>query len=148
MQLKVIKGDLFSLETKYSLVHCVSLDCAMGAGIAKEFVKRYPIMKPYVKKQVREKNLTTPTMVPFYIFSEKRYIFNLITKDKYYQKPTYDTLKLSLEELKKECVKNDIKYLGMPTIGSGLDKLSWQKVEEIIKDVFKNIDINIIVNFL
>jgi hypothetical protein len=33
----------------------------------------------------------------------------------------------------------------MPIIGCGLDRLQWDKVSEIIKDVFKDTDIEILV---
>lgn len=33
----------------------------------------------------------------------------------------------------------------MPKIGCGLDKLEWDKVEEIIKETFKDCDIDILV---
>lgn len=35
--------------------------------------------------------------------------------------------------------------LAMPKIGCGLDILEWNKVSEIIKDVFKDTDIEILV---
>lgn len=31
--------DLFSVPKEYTLVHCISADFALGAGIAKEFAK-------------------------------------------------------------------------------------------------------------
>lgn len=35
--------------------------------------------------------------------------------------------------------------IGMPLIGCGLDRLKWDKVSEIIKDVFADTDIEIVV---
>ena len=32
--------DLFTVPTDYVLVHCISADFTMGAGIAREFAKR------------------------------------------------------------------------------------------------------------
>ncbi len=43
---------------------------------------------------------------------------------------------------------NKTKYLAMPKIGCGLDKLQWSKVREIICDVFKDVDIEILVCYL
>ena len=41
-----------------------------------------------------------------------------------------------------------IKRLAMPKIGCGLDKLKWEDVSKIIKDVFSDTDIEIIVCYL
>ena len=40
MVFKIEHRDLFSVPKDYSLVHCISADFALGAGIAKEFTKR------------------------------------------------------------------------------------------------------------
>lgn len=39
----------------------------------------------------------------------------------------------------------EIKYLAIPRIASGLDRLQWAKVREIIKEVFDDMDIEILV---
>lgn len=36
------------------------------------------------------------------------------------------------------CNRHNVKYLAMPKIGCGLDKLQWGKVEEIILEEFEN----------
>ena len=45
-------------------------------------------------------------------------------------------------------IENNIKYIGLPKIGSGLDRLVWVAVREIIKDVFKELDVEIVVCYL
>src|SRR3712207_8532871 len=55
---------------------------------------------------------------------------NLITKGKYYGKPTYLSFSIMLEELKSQVVENNIKYLAIPKIGCGLDRLSWGRVRD------------------
>lgn len=73
---------------------------------------------------------------------------NLITKEKYWHKPTYKSLEQSLIKMREIIIDEDIKYIAMPKIGSGLDRLSWGRVREIIKDLFKDIDVEIVVYFL
>ena len=36
-----VYGDLFNVDKKYYLAHCISADFALGKGIAVEFNKRY-----------------------------------------------------------------------------------------------------------
>ncbi|KAK3519069.1 hypothetical protein QTP70_016358 [Hemibagrus guttatus] len=68
-----------------------------------------------------------------------------ITKKKYYNKPTYATLKQSLEAMKAHCLENGVSRLSIPRIGCGLDRLSWEKVSVIIENVFQHTDIAITV---
>ena len=41
MILKEEKRDLFTVDSKYYLAHCISDDFALGKGIAVEFRSRY-----------------------------------------------------------------------------------------------------------
>ena len=61
-----------------------------------------------------------------------------VTKPRYFNKPTYETLQSSLNAMRKHCEEHDVKMLAMPRIGCGLDKLEWSKVKEIIIQTFKN----------
>ena len=133
-----IYGDLFRVDKKYYLAHCISADFALGKGIAVEFNKRYD-MKRKLHNQFLVNDGCWPTC---YMIDN---VFNLVTKEKYWHKPTYQTLRGALVDMRKYIERYDIKYVAMPMIGSGLDRLEWYKVSEIIKDVFKNIDIEILI---
>ena len=142
MIFKEINGDLFESDEKYTLVHCISADCAMGAGIAKTFDDRMPKMKKLLKRTIRENNMQGYFAI---LYQGERNVINLITKERYWHKPTYSSLKASLLNAKKIAIRNDIKYLAMPVIGCGLDRLQWSKVSVIIKEVFADTDIEIVV---
>ena len=143
MTYREVKFNLFELEDKYYLGHCISADCqedsrAMGLGIVVEFNKRFKVkskIQNHPKVKVGDCVLIDRT-------------FNLITKSKYYGKPSYETMRTSLESMKDIIIENDIKYIGLPKIGSGLDRLVWVAVREIIKDVFKDLDVEIVVCYL
>lgn len=149
MTITEVKQDLFTVPKDYTLVHCVSADFAMGAGIAKEFTKRG--VKDYLLTDsitlIPEKERVGTCVVSF----ETGWVaeFNLITKEKYWHKPTYDTLRKSLLSAKEVIVSLDDRYgelvkLAMPKIGCGLDKLSWDKVKAIIEEVFADTNIEIL----
>ena len=106
----------------------------MAAGVAKDFVKKFPAIKQLKK---------TPFPPGSCVLIDR--VFNLITKKVYYGKPTYESITASIIEMKKICVLQNIKYLAMPKIGCGLDRLSWGKVREIIQNVFNDTDIEIVV---
>lgn len=76
---------------------------------------------------------------------EDRFVYYLITKEHYYDKPTYQTLHQSLEAMRNNVMLNDVKSLAMPRIGCGLDGLQWPKVKDLIEEVFREVDIQITV---
>ncbi|KAF0706932.1 Retrovirus-related Pol polyprotein from transposon 412, partial [Aphis craccivora] len=51
-----------------------------------------------------------------------RYIINLITKDKFWQKPTLEDMYNSLQNLRLFCQEVEIQNLAMPKIGCGSDQ--------------------------
>ena len=133
MTLKIIKGNLFDRtlgENEY-YVHCISRDYACGAGIVKEFNRRYNLT-PRLSAMPRTKAMLVDD------------VFNLVTKPKYWMKPTYESLKECLLELSTK----NAKTLVMPKIGWGLDKLKWDAVKKLIEDVFRDINITIEVYYL
>ena len=142
MIFKEIKGDLFKSDDKYTLVHCISYDCGMGAGIAKTFDSKMPQMKKLLKRTIRENNMQGYFAI---LYKGDRNVINLITKERYWHKPTYSSLKASLLSAKKIAIRYDIKYLAMPVIGCGLDRLQWSKVSAMIKEIFADTDVEIVV---
>jgi len=77
-----------------------------------------------------------------------KYIYYLITKARYSDKPTYESLRKSLEAMRNHCVKNGVRALVMPRIGCGLDRLEYGRVGPMIDEVFRDTRINITVCFL
>lgn len=142
MEYKLIQDDVFNHKDCY-YAHCISRDCALGAGIAVEFDKRYD-MRNRLLKLAEEKPETLDEKC-----IEVENVFNLITKEKYWQKPSYKSLEESLLEMKEKLSKNkNIKKLVIPKIGCGLDRLSWDKVEPMVQEIFKDLDIEIVVCYL
>ncbi|MEG1502292.1 MAG: macro domain-containing protein [Synergistaceae bacterium] len=152
MKLIEEKGDLFNLPLKYDLAHCISLDCAMGMGIAKEFDKKYEDLKPILIETIKANNLTYPITisVPIELLEDgdPSIIHNLITKERYWHKPSYFTITECIKQLVYQCERYNTKHLAMPKIGCGLDRLRWNIVKEIISKEFANMDIEIIVRHL
>lgn len=130
-----IKADLFSVLQDYYLAHCISADYKMGAGIAKDFEARF---------KLRSKLKQMPVTAKYRAMLVGR-VFNLVTKEKYWHKPTYDSVRAALEDMKRQCQELNIKKLAMPRIASGLDRLSWPRVSEIVRNVFEDTDITIMV---
>lgn len=136
--------DLFSVSDDYYLVHCISADFGMGRGIVVEFNKRFDMKRrlqrkypDYINEWHRSKRIGDCIL-------EDR-VLNLITKERYFHKPTYESMRAALSEMQSMCWFHNIKKVAMPIIGCGLDRLEWNKVSSIIKEVFENDDIEILV---
>lgn len=142
------KGNLFELDNEYALAHCISEDCKMGEGIAVEFQKRFRLRYDIQEVLKSTDNSNYPITVAIYRDVNNRPIYNLITKKYYYNKPTYESITKCIKEMAIMCKRDNIKYLAIPKIGCGLDRLSWPKVREIIKEEFKDLDIEIEVRYL
>ena len=138
MTIEVKKQNLFGCAYDRYLAHCISADYALGAGIAVEFQKRY-----YLRDVLKQRGTGA---YPDCILIAS--VFNLVTKEKYWDKPTYQSLRQALQKMKDIVVKNDIKKIAMPKIGCGLDRLSWPKVREIVESIFADTDIDILVCYM
>lgn len=136
MTYKEIHGDLFSVDDSYYLCHCISSDFALGKGIAVQFDKRYNMRN---KLNLLGKNNPKPRAILI------DNVFNLVTKEKYWQKPTYSSLRLALEDMRNQVNVLRIYKIAMPCIGSGLDRLEWSKVSKMIKEIFMDSPVDIVV---
>lgn len=145
MKLSEEHMDLFAVSDDYYLVHCISGDYALGAGIAKEFNERY---------QMREKlheAYEIPSWMKFANVGKALKIdrvFNLVTRARYYDKPTYVTFVHALNDLRRQCDELNVRKIAMPKIYCDSDGLSWHRIKNIIADTFAGSDIDVLVCFL
>jgi len=128
-------GDLFT--STLPLAHCVSEDFAMGAGIALEFRTRFGLVDELKaqKRQVGD--------VAYIQHDGHGYLFYLVTKSRYWEKPTYSVLQECLEQLHALCTEFGVKAIAMPRIGCGLDRLQWNVVQQLIESTMKGIDVQV-----
>ena len=133
-----VDGNIFHTINKYAMVHCIAQDAIMGAGIAKQFRSIYPD----IQKSVRNQHPNLPDCI-LYTDPDGRHIYNLVTKQSSYGKPTRDSLTQSLILLKPQIIANQDKFLAMPLIGAGLDKLSWNVTRQTVTDLFADTGLRI-----
>jgi len=139
MNYKEIHKDLFKMHPQYKLAQCISSDANMGAGIAELFDKKFNMKKKVLAYTGRERQY------PTCIYIAQDGVFNLITKQNYWLKPTYATLTIALEKMKSIALEKGIGKIAMPIIGCGLDRLNWNHVSNIIRKVFADTDISILI---
>uniref|UniRef100_A0A3B3UKY8 O-acyl-ADP-ribose deacylase 1 n=1 Tax=Poecilia latipinna TaxID=48699 RepID=A0A3B3UKY8_9TELE len=129
-------GDLISCPQDESVARCISEDCPMSAGIAVMFKKKFG----RVSELKEQKKLPGQCAVLSY-----RPSFIYYHKEKNSHKPTYVSLRQSLEDMKYHCLQNAVNRVSIPQIGCGLDRLQWSKVSKILEQVFKDTNITITV---
>lgn len=149
------KQDLFTVDESYALAHCISADLALGAGIAVEFANRFNmrniLQHMYPNGYLKNGNLSNFGAIYVRVGADTpngsfgRDIINIVTKKEYWQKPTMSSMTAALSQVRNLCVEYNIKKLAIPKIGCGLDRLSWVDVRQTIKELFNDLDIEIMV---
>ena len=130
-------GDIFKLSApNSSLAHCVSRDFKMSKGFAEKFKKKFGRLEELRRAKAR----IGETVV---LKEGRKYLYYLVTKQKYFDKPTNCTLKQALIQMKNHAVKNNVTEISMPRIGCGRDNLNWDEVRQIITHVFSETRIRI-----
>ena len=137
------RGSVFKLGMRYALVHCIAQDAIMGAGIARQFREKYPDMQRYIRSK-------RPKIGEIIIYEAEdgRVIVNMITKASSWDKPKREDFNKALITLVEWIEDEEIKYVGMPKIGSGLDQLYWGITLDDIKTMLYNTDVTVIIREL
>lgn len=130
-RISMVTGDLF--EAKTNLGHCISADARLGKGIAKLFRAKFG-GDSFVAR-IKELNKGVGDCAA--VLAGDRYVYNLVTKNLYHEKPTYDTLRASLRAMRAHMESNGVKSVALPHgFGCGLDGLSWPAVLRILEEEF------------
>ena len=112
----------------------------MGKGIAVEFKNRFQKVDELVAQNrgIGEAAILGP-------LAQNRYVYYLITKERYFHKPTYDTLRASVVYMKNHALANGVTDISFPRLGCGLDGLLWGQVKKMLKEEFKDTGIKLTV---
>ena len=139
------KGDIFSgdYEAIVNPVNCVGV---MGAGLAKEFRKRYPAMFLAYQSECKKERvsigvcLVWDTDVP-----NPKYVVNLPTKIHWKDSSEYEYIRLGLVSLESYIRNNNIKSIGIPALGCGLGGLDWKELRPLFDKYLSDLDCSITV---
>ena len=82
---------------------------------------------------------------PFWDSSSRRYIYNLVTKEKLSYKPDLQTLATTLQNMQAHATMQGVSAIAIPKIGCGLDQMYWQDVVKMLRRIFAFSDIQIVV---
>ena len=135
-----VLGDLFDFQ--HSLAHCISSDGKMSLGIARDFVEKFPnLMK------LRNMHLEVGTVVPVRVGA--CYVYNLVTKCKYYNKPSLAAVQYSLCAMRAHALVNNVTNIGVPLLGAGLDKLDFERgVRPLLQGLFDDALVDVYIHYV
>lgn len=132
------------------MLHCISSDLKMGAGIAKPInlqyncrtkidEGKYAAFGGEPRKWSNKGYCIVNAHDNDSIDDSQMLIVNLVTKKNYWDKPTYTTLSQSLMQARDFLLRQKDGHdqlVLMPRIGCGLDGLRWNHVREIVATEF------------
>lgn len=130
--------DIFSVPNSYALAHCIPANLDVSRGIATCFKEKFGGSQQLLKQNKGPGEAAV-------LENLGRILYYLIIKERSDQVPSYTDLFKSLCEIRKHMEKNNIKRLAMPRIGCGIDNLQWEIVSKMIKYVFSDHELEIIV---
>ena len=135
-----VEGSLFSSSQSFSLAQCISGDVMLGMfkGISKQFMEKFPELE-----QIRlYEMLQLGEVLPWEVGG--RFIYNLVTKEKFWCKPVPYNLYVTLKTMHNHARENFVSDIAMPFLGAGRDKLDFYNVVlPMIKTVFEDSPINV-----
>ena len=130
--------DLFTVPQGYMLAYCISADFNLFSEIEKQFCERYDMENRLFADYGSDFDGVGMAL-------EIDNVYNLVTKRYAHNKPTYENLAMTLENMKDSMICEGQKKLAMPRICCGLNGLNWRIVRSIIKDIFRDTNIEILV---
>ena len=135
----LIAGDLFA--SPFCLAHCISADAHMRKGVAAVFRHLYGGIQDRMSPE-----MSVGDVVIQEIDNGHRYAYHMITKKHFWEKPTLQAVKLCLQKLVVIMEANNVQYVSLPWIGTGLDRLARGDVWKIINEVFRNTALKAIIH--
>lgn len=113
----------------------------MGAGIAKSFKKRYPLMYKEYRSKCEEKKIKIGRL--FLFKSLDRLIINFPTKIHWRNNSKLEWIELGLDYFVKNYHKWNIKSVAFPQLGCGHGELNWKDVKPIMEKYLKPLDLRV-----
>ena len=92
----------------------------MKRGLASAIAYRHPPLRQLSFNT--QKRLPPGSLVSYFDRLNQRYIYNLVTKTRFFHKSTYESLQLSLMALRQHLYCYNIRTLSIPRHGIGLDR--------------------------
>jgi O-acetyl-ADP-ribose deacetylase (regulator of RNase III) len=137
---EITSGDLFASGCRV-LVNPVNCVGVMGAGLAREFRQRYPLMFAEYQNWC-----TTGALAPGQPMMWSGQLVDIIcfpTKRHWRQPSQISDIVSGLVTLRQLIVEQQLPSLALPALGCGLGGLAWPVVEQLCQQYLGGLDIPI-----
>jgi O-acetyl-ADP-ribose deacetylase (regulator of RNase III) len=131
-----------------ALVHCVSSDMHMGAGVARaiclaRIYNQPPDWHLPGRCKVPNPDLMNTVVVRTDPLNPANIVFNLVSKMSYFHGGSYPAMRQVLRALRDHIIHANVHRVAMPRIGCGRDRLAWKNIEPIIKETLFGLPLEI-----
>ena len=132
--------DVFRLDVECIVnpVNCVGVS---GAGLAKAFAKRYPVIQRLYVADC-ERGLLVPGGVRFYR-ERDRWIACVATKQHWRRPSRLEWVERGLSGLREGLEVRRIGSVAIPALGAGLGGLNWNDVADAIGEAFNRSEVDV-----
>ena len=119
-KIQILNGnDETTFQGNTVIAHCISADSKMSKRFAETSCRKVNGIQEYCQKA----KAIVGSAVPYWDPESNNFFYNLVTKSKFFEKPTLDTLRISLENVRGHALLNNLTKIKMAEIGCDLDKL-------------------------
>lgn len=136
MVIKYEVRDLLSVPQGYYLAHNISADLSLKGKVAKQIDETFNL-KPFLEKELFE------DCVGYCILTGN--VFNLITKENRHYPVDLEDFRGAVKTMASLCDEFGIRKIAMPKLGTGGDRLDWDDVLPIIKEAFRDLNVEILI---
>lgn len=141
------QGDLLQSEAE-ALVNTVNTVGVMGKGIALQFKEAFLNNNKAYIKACKEKELEPGKLLAVWdqnLQLGKKLIINFPTKVHWRQPSRYEYIEKGLVALRELLIREKIKSVAIPPLGSGNGGLDWTRVRPMIEQSLRDLDTDIII---
>lgn len=119
-----------------ALAHGCNTLGAMGAGIAREFRRRYPAMYDEYRRRCGEGSFGLGDVLTWWEDPTQPVIFNLATQPRRGRCASLGAIRVAVSEMLDQAEHLiHVDAIGMPQIGCGLGGLRWMNVRPMLDEV-------------
>lgn len=144
MAITYTDASIFDLDVQ-ALVNPVNCVGISGAGLAKEFARRYPDNDLRYRDACLKHLIVPGRGLITQGNPDGKFIVNFPTKRHWRDASRIEDVVRGLRNLHRELVRREIESVGMPALGAGLGGLHWPSVQHAIEKEFEGSPIEVLV---
>ncbi len=138
-----VKGDIFKSPAE-AIVNPVNTVGVMGAGLALQFKKRYPLMFNAYKIHCNRGKLKPGVLM--YYRTQDYLVVNFPTKEDWREESQLDYIERGLRTFVRRYKDREIQSIAFPPLGCGLGGLDWKEVKPLMEKYLSDLDIDVYIH--